>query len=252
MKTLLSTIAFLFFNLVTPAQTYNDLIILQTGDSLFCNIKGLENNSLLIESKAGSSVMLRVINIIETKNENIIKAVSQLTEGEIVTKQQDLFKMNLETATIPILIRDETSFIKYGSVSAFFGSQNPIRYGFTLFSEFPSLKNILACFEASVGVNQEYLLFRNFNIGLGVGTNYKVDLFTAEVFLKYYRMNLAAIDNGSDLSKDFICTDFYLKYHFMQNSDYYLQLFYRFNLNSSELAGERFQNLFTIGLGFIL
>ncbi len=252
MKTLLSIIAFFFFSLATLAQTYNDLIILQMGDSLLCNIKNLENNSLLIESKTGSSVMLRVINVIETKNENIVNDICQLTEGEIVTKKQDIFSLNLETAEIPILIRDKKSFIKYGSVSAFFGSQNPLRYGFTLFSEFPALKNILACFEASVGVNQEYLLFRNLNIGLGVGTNYKVDLFTAEVFLKYYRMNLAAINYGTDLSKDFICTDFYLKYQFTQNSNYYLQLCYRFNLNDAELAGERFQNIFTAGFGLIL
>lgn len=252
MKTFLSIIAFFFSSIILPAQTYNDLIILQMGDSILCNIISLENNSLLIESNSGSSVMLRVIKVIETKNEDIVNAVSQLVEGEIVISTQDVIKLSLETASIPILTRDETSFIKYGSVSAFFGSQNPLRYGFTLFSEFPSLKYILACFEASVGVNREYLLFRNFNIGLGVGTHYKVDLFTAEVFLKYYRMNLAAIKYGTDLSKDFICTDFYLKYHFTQNSNYYMQLCYRFNLNDAELAGSRFQNIFTIGFGINL
>ena len=252
MKTFLSIISLFCFSFVTLAQTYNDLIILQMGDSISCNIRSLENNSLLIESNSGCSVMLRVIKVIETQNKDIVNAVSQIAEGEIVTSTQDIIKLNLETAAIPILTRDEASFIKYGSVSAFFGSQNPLRYGFTLFSEFPSLKNILACFEASVGVNQEYLLFRNFNIGLGVGTHYKVDLFTAEVFLKYYRMNLAAIKYGTDLSKDFICTDFYLKYYFAQNSTYYMQLCYRFNLNDAELAGVRFQNIFTIGFGYSL
>lgn len=196
--------------------------------------------------------MLRVIKFIETKNENIVNEVSNTVDGELVTNLNNNFRIDLTNATIPIFVRDETSFIKYGSVSAFLGSQNPLRYGFTLFSEFPSLKNIFACFEASVGVNQEYLLFRNFNIGLGVGTNYKVDLFTAEIFLKYYRMNLAAINYGTDLSSDFICTDFYLKYHFKQNSNYYLQLCYRFNLNDAELAVERFQNIFTAGFGFDL
>jgi hypothetical protein len=252
MKTLLSIIVFFFFGLTTFTQSYNDLIILRSGDSLFCNIKSLEGNSLLIESKVGSSVMLRVIKIIKTKNEKIINAVSQLIEGEIFTRQQDYFQLNLTTATIPILTRDETPFIKYKSVSAFFGSQNPLRYGFTLFSEFPSLKNVVACFEGSVGVNEKYLLFRNFNIGIGIGTEYNYDLITAQVFLKYYRMNLAAIKYGTDLSKDFICTDFYFKYHFTQNSNYYLQFCYRFNLNSSELAEEKFQNIFTMGIGLKL
>jgi hypothetical protein len=252
MKTLLTVLILFFFFLPAIAQNYKDLIILQSEDSLLCNIESVEGNSLLINSSIGTNVMLKVIKFIETKNENIINEVSLSVEGEIISSLNYFSRIDLTNATIPIIIKDETPFIKYKSISAYFGSQNPLRYGFTLFSEFPSLKNILACFEASVGVNKEYLLFRNFNIGLGVGTNYKVDLFTAEVFLKYYRMNLAAINYGTDLSKDFICTDFYLKYRFTQNSNYYLQLCYRFNFNDAELAGEPFQNIFTIGFGFSL
>lgn len=252
MKTLLTAVILFFFYPTIIAQNYNDLIILQSEDSLLCNIKSVEGNSLLINSTIGSSVMLRVIKFIETKNENIINEISKTVEGELITNLNDNFQIDLTKATIPIFFKDKTSFIKYQSVSAFFGSQNPLRYGFTLFSEFPSLKNIIVCFETSVGVNKDHLLFRNFNIGLGIGSNYKIDLFTAEIFLKYYRMNLAAINYGTDLSKDFFCTDFYLKYQLAQNSNYYFQLCYRLNLTSADLAGEPFQNIFTVGFGLNL
>jgi hypothetical protein len=252
MKTIFALLILSLSNLTALAQSYDDLIILQTDDSLFCSIKNVKNNFLKIESQSGSSVMLRVIKFVETKDENIITQLSEIVEGEMITKHQDKYHLSLEAALIPIVIKKETSFIKYKSISLFIGSQNALRYGFILFSEFPSVKNILACFEASVGVNEDYLLFSNLNVGFGVGTEYTFELISTQVFLKYYRMNLAAINYGTDLSKDFICTDFYLKYRFTQTSNYYLQLCFRFNLNSSELAGERLQNIFTAGVGLML
>lgn len=196
--------------------------------------------------------MLRVIESIQTQNEQIVSILRDHVPNLVISRENDLYTISFSNATIPIKSSLDHSWFTYKSITVFFITKSMDRVGFLLSAKpYWSSKHIFN-FEANMGDMRSEYPIGFLNLGMGFGLNQQISQSEIRILLNYgvsnyfdpkiadnKTENVIYISGGGDLKFD-------------KFLPFYLTSYFAYNLGLLETSHSDAQKYVAIGISYQL